>query len=81
LLSVYNVDKNDIVFVVVIVLAVAAAAAVDVAIYRIIQEESAILWEIIVYVILSKKVHINMVPILNDYRDYGKKKMGPSCEY
>jgi hypothetical protein len=42
-------------------------------IYRVIQEESAILWEIIVCVILGKKVHMNMGPILNGYRDYGKK--------
>ena len=34
-----------------------------------IQEESAILWEMIVCVILSKKVHMNMGPILNGYRD------------
>ena len=40
--------------------------------YRVIQEESAILWEMIVCVILSKKVHMNMGPILNSYRDYGK---------
>ena len=37
-----------------------------------IQEESAIVWEMIVCVILSKKVHMNMGPILNSYRDYGK---------
>ena len=36
-------------------------------IYRVIQEESAILWEMTVCVILSKKVHMNMVPILNGY--------------
>ena len=36
-------------------------------IYRVIQEESAILWEMIVCVILSKKVHMNMGPILNGY--------------
>jgi hypothetical protein len=36
-------------------------------IYRVIQEKSAILWEMIVCVILSKKVHINMGPILNGY--------------
>ena len=30
-----------------------------------IQEESAILWEMIVCVILSKNVHMNMGPILN----------------
>jgi hypothetical protein len=36
--------------------------------YRVIQEESVILWEIIVCVILSKKVHMNMGPILNGYR-------------
>ena len=36
-------------------------------IYRVIQEESAILWEMIVCVILSKKVNMNMGPILNDY--------------
>ena len=44
-------------------------------IYRVIQEESAILWEMIVCVILSKKVHMNTGPILNSYRDYGKKKI------
>ena len=36
-------------------------------IYRMIQEESALLWEMIVWVILSKKVHTNMGPILNGY--------------
>jgi hypothetical protein len=36
-------------------------------IYRVIQEESALLWEVIVRVILSKKVHTNMGPILNGY--------------
>ena len=35
--------------------------------YRVIQEESAILWEMIVCVILSKKVHMNMCPILDGY--------------
>jgi len=35
--------------------------------YRVIQEESAILWEMIECVILSKKVHINMCPILDGY--------------
>ena len=35
--------------------------------YRVIQEESALLWEMIVWVILSKKVHTNMGPILNGY--------------
>ena len=35
--------------------------------YRVIQEESAILWEMIVCVILSKKVHMNMGLILNGY--------------
>jgi len=37
------------------------------AIYRVIQEESARLREMIVCVILSKKVHINMCPILDGY--------------
>ena len=36
-------------------------------IYRVIQEESAILWEMIVCVILSKKVHMNMCPIFDGY--------------
>ena len=36
-------------------------------IYTVIQEESAVLWEMIVCVILSKKVHMNMSPILNGY--------------
>ena len=48
-------------------------------IYRVIQKESAILWEMIVCVILSKKVHMNMGPILNGYRDMVKRKYGPSC--
>jgi len=40
---------------------------VCVCIYRVIQEESAILWEMIVCVILSKKVHMNMGPIFDGY--------------
>ena len=35
--------------------------------YRVILEESAVLWEVIVCVILSKKVHMNMGPVLNGY--------------
>jgi len=46
-------------------------------IYRVIQEKSAILWEMIVCVILSKKVHMNMGPILNGYRDMVKRRYGP----
>jgi hypothetical protein len=46
----------------------------DILTYRMIQEESAILWEMIVCVILSKKVCMNMGPILNGYQDYGKKE-------
>jgi hypothetical protein len=36
-------------------------------IYRVIQEESAILWKMIVCVILSNKVHINMCPVFDSY--------------
>ena len=50
-------------------------------IYRVIQEESAILWQMIVCVILSKKGHMNMGPILNGYRDMLKRRYGPSCEH
>ena len=50
-------------------------------IYRVIQEESAIHWEMIVCVILSKKVHMNMGPILNGYRDMVKRRYGLSCEH
>jgi hypothetical protein len=49
--------------------------------YRVIQEESAILWETIVCVILNKKVHMNMGPILNGYRDMVKRRYGRSCEH
>ena len=35
--------------------------------YRVIHEESAILWEMIVCGILSKKVHMNMCPIIDGY--------------
>ena len=37
--------------------------------YMVIQEESALLWDMIVWVILSKKVRTNMGPILNGYGD------------
>ena len=46
-----------------------------------IQEESAILWEMMVCVILSKIFHMNMGPILNGYRDMVKRSYGPSCEH
>jgi hypothetical protein len=36
-------------------------------IYKVIQEGSAMLWEMIVCVILSKKVHMNMGPILKSF--------------
>ena len=49
--------------------------------YRVIQEESAKFWEMIVCVILSKKVHMNMGPILNDYRDMVKRIYGTCCEH
>jgi hypothetical protein len=49
--------------------------------YRVIQEESAILWEMTVCVIVNKKVHMNMGPILNGYRDMVKIRYGPSCEH
>ena len=52
-----------------------SVSAIYIHIYRVSQEESAILSEIIVCVILSKKVHMNMGLILNGYRDYGKKKI------
>ena len=39
----------------------------NIGIYRVFQKESALLWEMIVWVILSKKVHTNMGPILNGY--------------
>ena len=49
--------------------------------YRVIQEESAVLWEMIACVIISKKVHMNMGPILDGYRDMVKRRYGPSCEH
>jgi len=48
---------------------------------QVIYEKSAVLWEMIVCVILSKKVRMNMGPILNGYRDMVKRKYGPSCEH
>ena len=49
--------------------------------YRVIQEESALLWEMTVWVILSKKDHTNMCPILNGYGVMGifKFPYTPSC--
>jgi hypothetical protein len=49
--------------------------------YRVFQKESAILWKTIVCVILSKKVNMNMGPILNVYRDMVKRRYGPFCEH
>ena len=54
---------------------------ISVRIHGVIQEESAILWEMRVCMILSKKVHMNMGPILNGYRDMVKRRYGPSCEH
>jgi len=53
----------------------------SITIYTVIQEESAILCEMIVCVILSKKVHMNMGPILNGYREIVKRRYVPSCEH
>ena len=44
-----------------------SAICIFIYIYRVIQEESALLWSMIVWVFLSKKVHTNMGPILNGY--------------
>jgi len=38
-------------------------------IYRVSQEERSIFWEVIVSVILSKKLCMNMCPIPNGFRD------------
>ena len=38
-------------------------------IYRVSQEERSIFWEVIVSVILSKKLYMNMCPIPNGFRD------------
>jgi hypothetical protein len=37
--------------------------------YSVSQEERSIFWEVIVSVILSKKVYVYMCPILNGFRD------------
>jgi hypothetical protein len=37
--------------------------------YRVSQEERSIFWEVIVSVILSKKLYMNMFPIPNGFRD------------
>jgi hypothetical protein len=37
--------------------------------HRMIQEETSIFWEVIVSAIVGKKVHINMLLILNSYLD------------
>jgi hypothetical protein len=38
-------------------------------IYRVIQEEGSIFWGVIVWIIVRKKVHMNLCLILNGYRD------------
>jgi hypothetical protein len=40
-----------------------------IAIYRVSQEERKIFWDVIVSVILSKKLYMNMYPIPNGFRD------------
>ena len=37
--------------------------------YRVSQEERSIFWEVMVSVILSKKLYMNMCPIPNGFRD------------
>jgi hypothetical protein len=37
--------------------------------YRVSEEERTIFWEVIVSVILSKKLYVNMCPIPNGFRD------------
>jgi hypothetical protein len=37
--------------------------------YRVIQDERLIFWEMIVYVIVGKNVHMNMCLILDAYRN------------
>jgi hypothetical protein len=48
---------------------------------RVIQEESAILWEMIVCVILSKTVCMNMGPIFNITESMVKRRYERSCEH
>ena len=38
-------------------------------VYRVSQEERSVFWEVIVSVILSKKLYMNMCPIPNGFRD------------
>jgi hypothetical protein len=38
-------------------------------IYRVSQEEKSIFWEVILSIILSKKLYMNICPIANDFRD------------
>jgi hypothetical protein len=45
---------------------------VTTSIYRVSQEERSIFWEVIVSVILSKKLYMNMCPILNGFREIGR---------
>jgi hypothetical protein len=41
----------------------------QVLLYRVSQEERTIFWEVIVSIILSKKLYMNMCPIPNGFRD------------
>ena len=40
-----------------------------ISLYRVSQEESSIIWEVLVSVILSKNVDINICPTPNGFRD------------
>jgi hypothetical protein len=40
-----------------------------VCVYRVSQEKRTIFWEVIVSVVLSKKLYMNMCPIPNGFRD------------
>ena len=50
-------------------------------IYRVIQEESAILLGNYSMCDSKQKVHMKMGPILNGYRDMVKRIYRPSCEH
>ena len=40
--------------------------AVNNRLYRVIREERSMFWEVIIWIIVRKEVHINMCPTVND---------------
>ena len=45
----------------------------EVCVYRVIQKERSVFWEVIIWVVVRKEVRLNMCLMMNDYRNRALK--------